>query len=52
MRLRPGESLVLVTVPVKLAKGETAVEAIEAVREEIAAIHQEMLAVRRAPAPA
>jgi hypothetical protein len=49
MRLRPGEVLVPITLPVTLPKGQTAAEAIDAVRAEIAAIKQQELAVRRAP---
>jgi hypothetical protein len=49
LRLPPGYYLKPLSVSVTLAKGQTAAEAIDAVRHEIAGINQQILAVRRAP---
>jgi hypothetical protein len=49
LRLPPGYVLVPVTLPVTLPPGQTAAEAIDAARAEIASIKNQELAVRRAP---
>jgi hypothetical protein len=51
LRLRPGEVLAPVTVPVTLAKGETPAQAIGKLRLEMLSITQELAKVRAAPLP-
>jgi hypothetical protein len=49
LRLPPDCYLEPVTTPVTLKKGETAADAIEAIRSQITAVHREMAQVRAAP---
>jgi hypothetical protein len=51
LRLRPGEVLAPVTVPVTLAKGETAAQAVGKLRVEMLQLQQELAKVRTAPLP-
>jgi hypothetical protein len=51
LRLRPGEVLAPVTVPVTLAKGETAAQAVGKLRVEMLQLQQELARVRHAPLP-
>jgi hypothetical protein len=51
LRLRPNEMLAPLSVPVTLAKGETAQEAVSKLRAEIAAVNAQLVQVRSAPLP-